>query len=237
MKCFQVERLMEDYNDRELSREQVPEVEAHLSGCMHCSRLLDSLRREDKTYESFGKDLEQSLEIPPTMWAKICRGLDAESSIESEPVRRDRAGWLSGFWNMRLHFTAFRQVVFASILLAILAGGILLVIHRHGGSSAITADREQRRDLQYALLSIQKAEKQYVQAIQVLSSIVDQRKASLDPGVVAELDRNLKIVDEAIASAQRAYRAHPADSDLALYMLRAYQKKVELLQDLALRTS
>ena len=48
------------------------------------------------------------------------------------------------------------------------------------------------------------------------------------------LKNNLKAIDAAIASAQRAYRAHPADPELARYLLRAYQKKVDLLQDLAL---
>jgi hypothetical protein len=52
--------------------------------------------------------------------------------------------------------------------------------------------------------------------------------------LVAELDRNPKTIDEAIASAQKAYHAHPADPELAQYMLRAYQRKVELLQELAL---
>ena len=235
MKCSQVERLIEDYSDGELDREQVLEMEAHLLGCRNCVSLLESLRRENKMYEDFGKNLEKSPEIPPAMWNRVCHGLDSETPAESRPARKD-AGRLSILSNMFMHPTVVRQILAASILMVVAAGGVLLIVHRHDGTKVITANRDQKRDLQYALLSIQRAEREYVQAIQVLSSIVDERKTSLAPGLAAELDRNLKTIDEVIASAQRAYRAHPADPDLAQYMLRAYQKKVELLQDLALTT-
>jgi len=118
---------------------------------------------------------------------------------------------------------------------------MLVIRHRHA-TKAITAEGKvstqapegQERDLQSALLSIEKAEQQYIEAIRTLNDIVDKRKASLNPNLVAELERNLKIVNEAIASAHNAYHTPPADPELAHYMLKAYQKKVELLQDLAL---
>jgi len=89
------------------------------------------------------------------------------------------------------------------------------------------------KDLQSALLSIQRAEQEYIAAIQILGGIVDKRKATLDPSLAAELERNLKEIDERIASTRQAYHAHPADPELAYYMLTAYRKKVELLEELA----
>ena len=159
MKCVQVERLIEEYSDGELNCEKVLEIEAHLSGCMNCSRLLESLRREDKMYENFGKNLEKSLETPPSMWDRICHGLDAEPRVESRPAGKDYAGWISVFSNMFTHATVARQILFASILVVISIGGTLLVVHRHDGTKVTTANREQRRDLQYALLSIEKGRK------------------------------------------------------------------------------
>jgi hypothetical protein len=242
VECPQVEKLME-YNDGELSQTQALEIDAHLAACIGCSRLLASLRREDKIYEEFGKDLSNFLEISPSMWDGIRNNLNAGTYVKSPSARRAFPGLLSVFSNILPCSTMARQILFASMLVIISVGATLLVLRRHDGREPIKAEWKeprpaagsQKRDLQSALLSIERAEREYIQAIQTLSGMVDERKASLDPGLVAELDRNLKTMDEAIASAQKVYHAHPADLDLAQYMLRAYQKKVELLQDLALR--
>lgn len=233
MECPQIEKLIEDYVDGELEGARVQEIEAHLESCTACSRLVASLRREDRIYEDFGKGFSNSLEIAPSMWNSIRRAMRAEPR-PGGPF----AGLLSAFSNLLPSSTIARQVLFASVLIIVTIGATLLVVHRGSGSREIAAKSgpgDQKRDLQSALLSIKKAEQQYIEAIQTLSGMIDERKSSLDPNLVAELDRNLKTMDEAIASAQKAYHAHPVDPELAQYMLRAYQKKVELLQDLALR--
>jgi hypothetical protein len=113
-------------------------------------------------------------------------------------------------------------------------GSALLVIHYHDGNKpAIEVTKAppqvqlvEQRSLQNALLAIQRAEREYVEAIRVLSGIVEVHKTSLDPKLAAELERNLKAIDEAIASTQKAYHEHPTDPELAQYMLAAYQKGV-----------
>jgi hypothetical protein len=89
------------------------------------------------------------------------------------------------------------------------------------------------KGLEAAVRAIQRAEQEYLQAIQVLSAIVDQRKSTLQAGLVQEMERNLKSIDESIAATRQAYYSHPSDPYLAQYMLAAYSKKVELLQELA----
>ena len=89
------------------------------------------------------------------------------------------------------------------------------------------------RNLAAALRSIQHAEQEYLDAIRVLSAIVDKRKASLEPSLLAEMEANLRAIDESIAATRKAYQAHPSDPELAQFMLAAYSRKVELLLDLA----
>jgi len=83
-----------------------------------------------------------------------------------------------------------------------------------------------------ALLAIHRAEREYQEAIRILTALAEERKASLEPELVKELDQNLRVIDQAIASTRKACEAHPNDPELALYMLWAYARKVELLQDL-----
>jgi len=82
------------------------------------------------------------------------------------------------------------------------------------------------------LLAIHRAEGEYQEAIRILTALAEERKASLEPELVKELDQNLRVIDQAIASTRKACEAHPNDPELALYMLWAYARKVELLQDL-----
>jgi hypothetical protein len=89
------------------------------------------------------------------------------------------------------------------------------------------------KSLDAALRSIQRAEQEYLDAIRVLSAIVEKEKATINPGALAEFQRNLKMIDEHIAAARSAYYAYPSDPELAFYMLAAYSRKVEMLQDLA----
>jgi hypothetical protein len=80
--------------------------------------------------------------------------------------------------------------------------------------------------------SIREAEREYLEAITLLDSALAERRASLGPELGRELDKSLRTVDEAIAESRKVYRAHPHDFELAEYMLAAYARKIEVLQEL-----
>lgn len=91
----------------------------------------------------------------------------------------------------------------------------------------------QQYDLFRAMQKIQRAERDYVDAIKVLSAAVNKRKSTLDPRLVAAFEKNLAIVDRAIAQTRKAYETHPGDPEIAQYMLLAYANKVDLMRELA----
>jgi hypothetical protein len=126
-----------------------------------------------------------------------------------------------------------RQALFAAALIVISVSATLLVVRFNGAGRQETVVRnESPKGLEAALLSIQRAEREYIDAIRVLSDILEKQKKSMDPRVVAEVEINLKIIDESIAATRQAYHEHPTDPELAHYMLSAYSKKVEILQEL-----
>lgn len=84
-----------------------------------------------------------------------------------------------------------------------------------------------------AMQQIQRAQQEYLDAIRILTTAVNQRKASLDPMLIADFERNLRVIDESIAATRRAYLANPKDADVAQFLLAAYAKKVHFLQDVA----
>ncbi len=95
-----------------------------------------------------------------------------------------------------------------------------------------TLDPSEQR-LQIVRMKIRSAEGDYLDAIRILTSAAHKRKPKLDPQLVATLGRNLKMIDQTIAATRRAYATNPEDPDLAQYMLTAYARKVQVLEELA----
>jgi hypothetical protein len=102
-----------------------------------------------------------------------------------------------------------------------------------GGRVDRSGDSAGRRNsVQFAEWSIRRAEEQYIEAIEVLSAALSERKDRIDPELVASFERDVKAVDRNIAASRRAYRARPRDFDLGQYMLAVYARKLEMLQTL-----
>jgi len=77
-------------------------------------------------------------------------------------------------------------------------------------------------------------EKGYVEAIASLSRTVELGgDAVLRPAARADYERNLAVVDQAIAETRRVARQNPRDPEAVSFLLSAYQSKVDLLSTVA----
>ena len=76
-------------------------------------------------------------------------------------------------------------------------------------------------------------ERSYIQAIARLDTTIKSNKNSMRPGLQVEYERNLAVVDRAIAATRSAAKSNPNDPDAADFMFAAYQSKVDLLNTIA----
>jgi len=76
-------------------------------------------------------------------------------------------------------------------------------------------------------------ERSYLQAIARLDSTIKENKAAMRPSLQVEYERNLAVVDRAIAATRNAAKDNPNDPDAADFMFAAYQSKVDLLNTIA----
>ncbi|HKR11093.1 MAG TPA: zf-HC2 domain-containing protein [Pyrinomonadaceae bacterium] len=76
-------------------------------------------------------------------------------------------------------------------------------------------------------------ERSYLKAIARLDSTIKQNKSSMRPSLQVEYERNLAVVDRAIAATRNAAKSNPNDPDAADFMFAAYQSKVDLLNTIA----
>ena len=74
------------------------------------------------------------------------------------------------------------------------------------------------------------AEQVYAGEISRLHAIVQRRRAQLDPVTVSVIERNLKVIDEAIAQCKVALSKDPASRFLMESLNSALETKVNLLR-------
>lgn len=84
-------------------------------------------------------------------------------------------------------------------------------------------------------LQIAKATREYQGAIKLLERTIAKRKPELDESAVRQFESSLAMIDASIAASREAMQAHPNDPTAARYLLAAYSKKVELMQEIAMR--
>lgn len=76
-------------------------------------------------------------------------------------------------------------------------------------------------------------ERSYLQTIAKLDSTIREGQKDMRPALQAEYQRNLAVVDRAIAATRTAAKKNPSDPDAADFMFAAYQSKVDLLNTIA----
>jgi anti-sigma factor RsiW len=77
-------------------------------------------------------------------------------------------------------------------------------------------------------------ERSYLKQIASLdTTIKSENSRPMRPGLQAEYERNLALVDRAIAATRSAAKSNPNDPDAAEFMFAAYQSKVDLLNQVA----
>jgi hypothetical protein len=76
-------------------------------------------------------------------------------------------------------------------------------------------------------------ERSYLKTIAALDSTIKSGNKNMRPALQAEYERNLALVDRALATARTAAKKSPNDPDAAEFMFTAYQSKVDLLNTVA----
>ncbi|MDX2030922.1 MAG: anti-sigma factor [Blastocatellia bacterium] len=82
---------------------------------------------------------------------------------------------------------------------------------------------------------IARAEREYQGAIRLLDRAIAKRRDGLDSNVIRQYESSLALIEDSIAQSRRALRAKPDDATAGQFLLAAYAKKIELMQDIAMR--
>ena len=81
---------------------------------------------------------------------------------------------------------------------------------------------------------VARAEREYQGAIRLLDRAIARRRDGLGPAILAQYQSSLALIDGSIEASRRALRDHPRDPAAGQFLLAAYAKKVELMQEIAM---
>lgn len=131
-----------------------------------------------------------------------------------------------------------RLAVAASLLIAVTAG-VTYAIVKHGSAAEIAATGDSAAvvaplaPVPVEPASTMSAEQTFDREIGAMRKIVDERRKDLDPVTVDVLQKNLKLIDAAIAESKAALARDPASAFLMDRLTQAYDTKLQLLRGVA----
>jgi len=226
------EQTINDYVDGALAPEARAEIERHLAACGECRLLAADLREIERTAAAL-----EPADPPAHVWARIETAVRrAGPEGRTPPLQRvaDRLGLGSPVvrgW----------AAVAAALIVATLVGlrfGPLA--HRTGGTASpagapateTAAGAADPNELTQSVESeLLQAEQHYQKAISGLEQITAAGQGALDPGTAATVQKNLEVIDRAIAESRAALKAQPASEPAQDSLLESFKTKIMLLQD------
>jgi hypothetical protein len=80
---------------------------------------------------------------------------------------------------------------------------------------------------------IARAEREYQSAIKLLDRVIARHRDKFAPGLLTQYESSLALIDKSIAESRRALRERPGEAATGQFLLAAYAKKLELMQEIA----
>lgn len=225
--------------DDELDEAAAAAVRAHVAGCPECQSVLadlEAIRTQARAWAHVDATPASDL------WPGVLSRLDAADADGSAPSL-SRAGVVvpgPARWYARRWTVGVPELALAASLAAAVAGALVWSRPSPPAEVAavtpIVADAEPLAVEASAVTPVSFADAQYDAAIGDLERVLAEQRGRLDPRTVMVLERNLRVIDDAIREAREALAADPANALLNAHLAGARRRKLDLLRRATLIT-
>jgi len=219
MACSQYINSIHEMVDGTIGSIRRAELEMHLGQCDECRALLEDLRKIHDAAAAL-----PVIEAPDRAWLQIAGRLRQEGRItEHVPAagakRRSVGVWLAA---------AAAIVIAAGTALVLLVPRTPPATQTAGAPAGTAAPAPSVEEVQ---TKVDAAQAQFETAIAELEKVAKANQQALDPGTSATIEKNLNILDDAIAQNRVAVKAEPTSVAARETLFEALRQKVTLLQD------
>jgi hypothetical protein len=245
MTCAEFEAMVPDLLEGTLSPRELERMDAHRLDCDECDALAADLV-DIKTKAANLPTLSASRDL----WGGIASRIEAEVvefprtplpgevaaivpvPVPAEPLSINRSALSRG------PRRAWTMAAAATVLMAATAGITWSVAVRNAPEAATLAESLSTPRVMEGITEARAVSRTSMQAaydkeIADLRKIVDENKADLDSATAAVLERNLKVIDDAIAECKAALTASPGSAFLLDRLNDAYSTKLRTLRAVA----
>lgn len=243
MTCAEFQGLASDFLEpHALPTAQRAAADAHVAGCAECAALVADLR-------TIVRDAAELRALTPSrdLWAGVEGRIEAPvvplaGRGGEHPIRGDerqtaeRGAEVAGGLRRGL---PWRRLAIAASVLVVVTAGITYTLARRSAESPLASGSDSRapagvrRATPAVAVAHATAEETFDHEIAALRQIVAARRAELDTATIRVVEKNLQLIDAAIAESKAALARDPASAFLLDRLTHAYDTKLQLLRGLA----
>ncbi len=219
--CAQAREQIHELVDGTLGPIRAAELQQHLDSCPSCRALANDLQRI--------RDAAGALDTPRPrdhVWLQIAGRLRQEGRVHDRPepataTRRSQYMWLG---------------IAAALVLAV-GASLFMLAPRGGDTSAPTTastppgNASPGDSVQSGVEDLRQAERLLQSGIAKLKEGMGSDEQALPVAAASTLDKNLQILDQAIAESSAALQQEPQNVAARTSLFDALQRKISLLQD------
>jgi hypothetical protein len=224
MNCRQDNDAIQELVDGTLGAIRRAELEQHLGQCEDCRKLLADLTKIRDVARTF-----ERLTPPDRAWLQIAGRLRQAGRIQPATATADS------------RYQRYAILAIAAALLLAVAGSLFVLLPRFRGGEASPAPSSAQQTnrgnaagddaVQSVEAEFRLAEQHYQNAIAKLEEAARSNQSAIDPQTAAMLQKNLQIIDQAIAESRSALKAEPQSVPARDSLFEGLRRKVGLLQD------
>ena len=188
----------------------------HLDACDECRARVEDLR-------AFLRDANgAATEVAPPddVWPAV------RSEIERRKVI-DLPGLRGAGWSRTRAGTRWRMAAAAAALI-VASSSITAVIMREKESTAVATTEPTPAETR--MLEVARVEEGYLDTVVELTAALDAARPQLSPATIAVVERNLAVIDAAIAESKAALFKDPGNRVLLEVLSGTYRQKLDLLR-------
>ena len=203
MTCQDVIERLDAYHLGTLTRPEMEALEQHLLACRECGAEF----RFQRSLRTEVAALPRSIAPGRELWSGIEGRIGGKEVLRTAQGSARRRPWL-------LAAAAIGLIVASSATTAVL-------VRRSNPGKAVPG------------VSVTLTEAAYRQAADELLNTLESRRAKMSPKTLDVVERNPRIIDEAIRETQTALASDPGNRAVTDLLWASYQKKIDLLQRVA----
>lgn len=208
-------------------------VEEHLEACARCREEVKAIREILRRAAELPRGIEPARDLWPGIESRVRAG-----GADAAGGERDAAGGPPATGPMPdLRRAAPWLAAAAAVLVALTAGATLWIAGGPGGvpdpgatGVASGPATDTARGTSAVLTEAARVEAGYRPMVDRLGAVLERRGDRLPPETREVVERNLRVIDAAIAEAESALARHPASPELLRALDRSYRQKIDLLR-------